>query len=149
MATCGNDLQSYIASMIQIYDKLSFLKMDVPQAELIHLFLRGLHPIFLPLQLYVVLPGNLPDTFEKVVEIVRKFAIKPPVYAQLSKLKTSGLSQSMFVAVSEQESVALIKDKPICKKFSMSGSCNYGDKCKFSHVTTNLQTTISPKATTN
>ena len=61
MATCGNDLQSYIASIIQIYDKHSFLKMDVPQAELIHLFLRGLHPIFLPLQLYVVLPGNLPQ----------------------------------------------------------------------------------------
>ena len=89
------------------------------------------------------------NTFEKVVEIVRKLAIKPPGNAQLSKPKTSGLSLSMFVAVSEQESVALIKDKPICKKFSMSGSCNYGDKCKLSHVTTNLQTTISPKAITN
>ena len=139
MSTNGNDLQTYISVLIQRRDKLLFLKAEIPEAELIHIFLRGLHSVFQPLQVYFAIPGNAPDTFDRTLDIVRRFAATPVVYGQLCKLKSPGLSQSMFPAIANEsvpnESINLSKDRPFCIKFAKTGTCNYGSKCKFQHVT--------------
>jgi hypothetical protein len=74
---CGNDLQTYISFIISRRNKLQFLNSEVPQNELIHIFIKGLSPIFQPLQVHFAIPGTLPDEFEKVVAIVRKFSAAP------------------------------------------------------------------------
>ena len=68
------------------------------EAELTSIFLKGLHPDFQPLQVHFAIPGTLPNKFEAVIEIVRKYAATPVVALELAKLKSSGLSQHMFPA---------------------------------------------------
>jgi len=57
----------------------------VTEQELVQIFLRGLVPVFQPLQVYFSIPGSLPETFEKAVEIIRKFSTTPAVSAELAK----------------------------------------------------------------
>lgn len=81
------DLQSYISFIFQRRDKLLFLEVKIPEEELIHVFLKGLHPVFQPLQVHFAIPGALPTTLDKAVEIARKFSASPIVHAELAKLK--------------------------------------------------------------
>lgn len=48
MASCGNDLQTFISGLKQKRDKLAFLKEKIDEKELTAIMLRGLHPIFQP-----------------------------------------------------------------------------------------------------
>ena len=42
----------------------------------------------------------------------------------------------MFLAMLEDhEAIALSKSKPYCRKILKTGTCIYGEKCKFQHVT--------------
>jgi histone deacetylase 1/2 len=132
---CNNDLQSYIAYIIQRRDKLLFLKVEVPDSEVAHIFLKGLPAIFQPLQVHFAIPGNKPQSFAALVDVVRKFASSPIVSAELAKLKSTGVTQNIFASVSRPSGVNSPKDKPFCHKFSKFGSCSYGDKCRFYHST--------------
>ena len=125
MTACNSDLQSYISYLVQRRDKLRFLEVKVPDVEMVHVFLKGLHPTFQPLQVYFAIPGALPDTFDKAVDIVRRFAATPVVHGELIKLKGASISQTVFAAVA--------KEKALCKKYATSGSCTFGDSCKFVH----------------
>ena len=136
MQNTGNDLQSYISFIIQRRDRLLFLGVKIPANELVHIFLKGLHNIFQPLQVYFAVPGSLPDSFDKAVEIVRKFAASPTVHVELNKLKSNGMSQNIFAAIS--------KEKQTCKRFATTGRCYYGERCRFSHTST----PSSPSSTT-
>jgi len=95
---CNSDLQTFIAYLLQRQKKLAVLGKPVDDEELISVFLKGLHPIFQPLQVHFAIPGTLPHVFEAVVEIVRKFSATPAVASDLAKLKSSGVSQHMFPA---------------------------------------------------
>jgi hypothetical protein len=50
---CGSDLQSYISFIAQRKDKLSFLGVPIPDAELVAVLLKGLVPAFQPLLKYL------------------------------------------------------------------------------------------------
>jgi hypothetical protein len=141
---CSNDLQTFVAYIIQRKDKLAFLKVQVPDEELAHIFLKGLPSVFQPVQVHFAIPGNKPGSFEGLVEVVRKFAASPIVSAELLKLKSAGLSQNVFSSVSNSarvnhnnnnSSTSREKDRPYCLKFSKSGTCSFGDRCKFYHST--------------
>jgi hypothetical protein len=126
---CGSDLQTWINYIIERANKLLFLKKEVPQEELVAIFLKGLHPVpFQQLQVFFAIPGQLPKTFESAVATTRKFASSPAVAMELAKLKSTGLSQSMFPMIGEPTSSAR------CRLFASSGQCRYGDQCKFKHV---------------
>jgi len=137
---CNNDLQTFIAYIIQRRDKLLFLKVEVPEEELVHILLKGLPSIFQPLQVHFSIPGNKPGAFTSVVELIRKFSASPIVSAELAKLKANGISQNVFTSVSR----ANYNNKPYCIKFSKTGSCSYGDRCKFFHANANLGHGTSP-----
>ena len=107
MQACSNDLQTYISFIMLRKDKLLFLGVEVPDDELVHVFLKGLHSVFQPLQVHFAVPGTIPNSFEKTIDIVRKYAASPTVHSELSKLKSAGLSQNMFAAIA--------KDKLFCK----------------------------------
>ena len=74
MVSCGNDFQTYIAYVCIRRDKLAFLKSAVADADLVAIFLRGLHIAFQPIQLHFAIPGNQPRTLELALDIVRRFA---------------------------------------------------------------------------
>ena len=86
-------------------DKLIFFKSPVAEADLVLIFIRGLHCVFSQLQLYFSIPGSTPDTLNKTV---------------FKKLKTTGLSQNLFPMVTNT------RGKAIYNNFSRTGSCNYG-----------------------
>jgi hypothetical protein len=144
---CNNDLQSFVAFLIQRRDKLAFLKVEVPDDEMVHIFLKGLPSIYQPLQVHFSIPGNKPQSFDSIIETVRKFSATPIVSAELSKLKSAGLSHNVFSSVSRNNNVnspsSNAKEKPFCIKFSKLGVCSYGDKCKFYHATSQ-QRTVAP-----
>lgn len=86
--------------MLERAGKLLFLKEEVPQEELVGIFLKGLHPVvFQQLQVFFACPNQMPKTFESVVSTTRKFANNSYVAAELAKLKSTGLSQNMFPMV--------------------------------------------------
>ena len=115
---CNNDLQSFIAYIIQRRDKLQFLKYKVPEDELIHVFLKGLPAIFQPLQVHFAIPGNTPNSFDALITLTRKFAGTPIVSAELAKLKSSGLSQNIFTTISRSpNSSSNAKEKPFWDLF--------------------------------
>jgi len=128
MQANGNDLQAYISFLIQRRNRLLFLEVDIPAGEMVHIFLKGLHSIFQPLQVHFAVPGTLPDTFDKAVEIVRKFAATPVVHGELNKLKSNGLSQNVFATISREK-------QQTCKRFATTGKCLFGNRCHFSHTT--------------
>lgn len=145
---CNNDLQSFIAFLIQRKDKLAFLKVDIPDGEMVHIFLKGLPSIFQPLQVHFSIPGNKPESFDSIVDTVRKFSATPIVSAELAKLKSAGISQNVFVSASRasnsvNSSSSAPKEKPYCIKFSKLGVCSYGDKCKFYH-SSQQRTSVGP-----
>jgi hypothetical protein len=129
---CNSDLQTYIAYILQREKKLAFHKKPVEDSELIGIFLKGLHPVFQPLQVHFAIPNTLPNKFEAVVEIVRKYSATPVVAAELAKLKSNGLSQHMFPAAAQPRS----DSKPLCRQFASKGSCRFGASCKFLHTST-------------
>ena len=87
MASNGNDLQMFISYLTSHRDSLSFLEVEIPDEELIAIFIKGLHPLFQPLQIHFAIPGTLPKKFNKVIEIARKFCLSPAVHGELSKIK--------------------------------------------------------------
>ena len=124
---CGGDLQSYISYIISRKDKLAFLRSEVPEAELIHIFLKGLTPVFSPIQVHFAIPGTMPDTFDKVVAIVRKFSTNPLVADQIARAKPTA---NVFISnTSRYVSRETGRERVLCKLFT----CSYGDKCRFSH----------------
>jgi hypothetical protein len=82
---CGSDLQVWISFMMERTKKLEFLEKPVEEEEQVAIFLKGLHPTpFQQLQVYFAIPGNLPETFDAAVSIVRKFAATPVIAAELA-----------------------------------------------------------------
>jgi hypothetical protein len=138
---CGCELQAWVNFIVERAGKLNFLKKPVEEAELVALFLKGLHPVFNQLQVYFAIPGSLPKTFEGAVAITRKFATNPTVAAELAKLHSSGMSQTMFSLTTEQQGVSapFQKSKQLCKLFASTGTCRYGARCKFVHTSTPAQ----------
>jgi hypothetical protein len=131
---CKNDLQTFISFLLSKRDKLAFLKSPVPDAELIHIFLKGLSPVFAPIQVHLAIPGTLPKDFESVVAIVRRFSSNPTVAAELAKSK--GASASVLLSNSMTNGSMAQRDpgKVIyCRLFASTGTCRFGEKCKFSH----------------
>lgn len=126
MPNTGNDLQSFIAYIKSKRDKVRYLEKEVKEADLVHIFIRGLHPVFAPLQVYYATPVGRPKTLDEAIAVDRNFACTPAVSVELGKLKAPGLSQSVF-SVTDQ-------DTPICKNFSLKGSCRFGADCKFKHI---------------
>jgi hypothetical protein len=89
MRDCDNDLQTYVSFIISKREKLSFLQCAVPEEEIIHLFIKGLSPVFQPIQVHFAIPGTMPTKFDQVVSIVRRFSTNPAVAAELSKSKNA------------------------------------------------------------
>src|SRR6185437_14181326 len=84
MVKDGNsDLQTYIVYLLERVKKLAFHKKAVDDEELISIFLKGLHPIFQPLQVHFAIPGTLSKKFDEVVAIVRRYSTTPVVAAKL------------------------------------------------------------------
>jgi len=118
MASCGNDLQSYIAFLKQRHEKLVFLKSSLAQKELVHLFLRPAPGLSM-----IEMADRQPDTLDSAIDLVRKYAGKPAVLAELTKLRAS-MPQSIFTSVP-----APTKEKQVCFRFAR-GKCDQGDKCR-------------------
>ena len=134
---CGCDLEAWVNFIVERASKLSFLKKPVEEAELVTLFLKGLHPVFNQLQVYFAIPGSLPKTFEGAVAITRKFATNPTVAAELAKLRSAGVSQTMFSLTTQDVATSSSqKSKQLCKLFASSGTCRFGARCKFVHSAT-------------
>jgi len=72
----------------------------VEDEELAAIFVRGLPPVFNQLKVVFAIPGQAPTSFDAAITSVRKFAADPTVAAELAKLKSNGLSQTMFPACS-------------------------------------------------
>ena len=71
----GNaDLQTYIAYLMQRQKKLAAHGKPVEDEEMISIFLKGLHPVYQPLQVHFAIPGTLPKRFDQVVDIVRRYS---------------------------------------------------------------------------
>jgi hypothetical protein len=107
---CCSDLQTWISFIVERSNKLAFLKKEVPQDELVAIFLKGLHPVFQQLQVYFSCPGQLSETLDKAIAITRRHAASPVVAAELAKLKSSGTSHNMFPLTQQQPQ----KSKTIC-----------------------------------
>jgi len=71
---------------------------------------------------------------DSAVRIVRKFAATPVIAMELAKLKSAGLSQSVFSVTAEVK--AQQPATQMCKLFSRTGQCRFGAKCKFMHTPT-------------
>lgn len=127
MAGCSSDLQSYISFIKQRYDKLSFLKAKIEEADVVNIFLKGLIPIFNPVLVHYAI-NPLPADLDAAILIVRNYAANPTVFAELTKAKSAGLSQNLFPAVTAN------KDRQLCKSFATKGNCSYGENCKFLHT---------------
>ena len=104
---------------------------------MISIFLKGLHPVFQPLQVHFSIPGNLPAKFDELVAIIRKFAATPTMAVELAKLKSGGLSQHMFsVGTPSPESTSSSASQTPCFHFAKKGACRFGTSCRFLHVPT-------------
>jgi hypothetical protein len=125
---CKSDLQTYISFIITRKDKLAFLKSEVPEHELIHIFLKGLSPVFNPIQVHFAIPGTLPKDFRDVVAIVRRFSNNPLVSAELARSR----AQPMLVSMAPTLHGNNARDT-VCKMFTQNGTCRFGTACKFSH----------------
>jgi hypothetical protein len=135
-----SDLQLYVSYIQQKQRRLHLYDKALPDEEIIQIFLKGLHPIFNPLQVHFAIPGTCPTTFNAVVETVRKFSCHPVLAPQLAKLKAAGISQHMFQAASTlcqpPAGNSGPPSKPICRQFARGYPCKFGDTCRFAHTTT-------------
>lgn len=116
MINTGNDLTSFVSFLKHRNEKLAFMNSALPEKEMIHLFVRGLHPVFQPFQVVFGLTGT-PTKFDDVVEAVRKFASTPAMHAELAKLKATQQPQNIFNATPN-------KEIGVCFKFA-TGKCNF------------------------
>lgn len=130
----GSDLQAWINFLVERAQKLNFLGHPVPEAELVAIFLKGLHSTFQQLQVYFAVPGQMPTMLETAIMIVRRFAATPVVAAELAKLQSTGLSQTAFSLAHQPQPQA--HSQQMCKLFARSGTCRFGVKCKFLHSPT-------------
>jgi hypothetical protein len=135
----GNDLQTYIAYLLERQNKLKFLGKPVEDEELAAIFLRGLHPVFNQLKVVFAIPGQEPKRFDVAVGVVRKFAADPTVAAEIAKLKSNGLSQNMFPVTTQPPPANNKYPQILCRQFSTTGACTYGNRCRFAHTTTPAQ----------
>ena len=92
----ASDLQTYIAYLHLRQKKLTAHGKPVEDEEMVGIFLKGLHPIYQPLQVQFALPGMTPKKFDGAVEIVRKYSATPAVAAE----QAGAVSQHMFPAAS-------------------------------------------------
>lgn len=145
MQSAGNDLQNWINYIVERASKLSFLGHPVPDAELVAIFLKGLHSTFQQLQVYFSVPGNMPTSLETAMSIVRKFAATPVVAAELAKLQATGLSQTVF-SLTHQPQTHAQPTTQMCKLFARNGHCRFGAKCKFVHAPTPALAASKPAA---
>ena len=129
----GNDLQLWISYLIERRDKLHFLKKPIEDAELVVLFLKGLPAVFQQLKVYFAIPNQLPRNFDAAITAVRKFASDPAVEMELNKLKSSGVSQTMF-HMQATPPAHQSTSRQRCIQFARNGSCRFGTRCKFSHT---------------
>jgi len=124
MQLAGGDLQGWINFVLERQNKLSFLGQALDEAQLTEIFLKGLNStVFRPLKVHFAVPGHKPRTLDEAIAVVRSFAADPSVAVELTKLKSTGLSQAFFQA--------------------RSGQCRYGIKCKFAHTPTPKLTKIA------
>jgi hypothetical protein len=126
----NNDLQTYIAYLVMRKNKLEAHGKKVDDGEMVAIFLRGLHPLYQPLQLHFAIPGQMPNTFDKAVHIVRRYSATPAVVSELAKLKTPSISQHMFTVTTD----ATPAEKPLCWQYANKGSCKFGTSCRFTHT---------------
>lgn len=145
----GNcDLQTYISYILLRRDKLKFLGVDIPNAEIAQVFLRGLPSVFQPLQLHYSIPGNAIDKFEDLVDTTRRFASTPVVVAELLRVKSaSGAPSPQSIMISTERDRQANpnkpnKQRPFCFQYS-KGSCSFGDKCRFYHGSANSASSSS------
>ena len=133
----GNDLQLWISYLVERRDKLHFLKKPIEESELVAIFLKGLPAVFQQLKVFFAIPGQLPRTFDIAITTTRKFASDPAVEHELSKLKSSGISQTMFPMQAAPNNTPSTTFKNIrCNLFARTGSCRFGTKCRFTHTPT-------------
>jgi hypothetical protein len=130
---CGQDLQTYISFISQRKDKLTFLGVPVPEGELVAIFLKGLSPAFQPLQVHFSIPGQVPDSFAKAVDILRRFAATPAMAAELARLKNATVAHSVFASLPRDITPSDNRPRATCLKFAKNGICSYGTRCRFSH----------------
>ena len=134
----NSDLQTYVVYLLERAKKLAAHKKAVDEEELIAVFLKGLHPLYQPLQVHFAIPGTLPKQFDEMLAIVRRYSTTPVVAAELAKLKSGGVSQSMFPITTTPQS-----SKAACRQFASKGTCRFGSSCKFLHVATPAATPAS------
>ena len=53
----NSDLQTYIAYLVQRMRKLAAHGKAVEEEEMVAIFLKGLHPVYQPLQVQFAIPG--------------------------------------------------------------------------------------------
>jgi hypothetical protein len=138
----NNDLQSFIAYVMLRKNKLAAHGKQVDESELVAIFLKGLHPVYQQLQVYFTIPGNMPNSFERAVHIVRRFSAQTVIALELAKLKTPSISTHMFPTTTP--STTPVNQKVRCHQFARFGNCRFGSNCKFQHVATPAQSTPSP-----
>ena len=86
------------------------------------------------------IPGQEPRSFDAAVGVVRKFASDPTVAAEIAKLKSNELSQNMFPVTTQPNATKY--PQILCRTFSTTGSCSYGNRCRFAHTSTPKQCTF-------
>ena len=135
MQKCGSDLQAYISYIQQRQRKLTFLKRPVPDDELVNIFVNGLHPILQPLKIHLRIVDVNKMKWDEAVAVVRTHCAGPEVAAELTKLKSAGLSQHMFSMTNQVAPVTTqtsSRPQP-CRNFAR-GRCTSGANCRFSHT---------------
>ena len=86
----------------------------------------------------------MPKSFDAAVGITRKFAANPAVAAELAKLKSAGVSQSMFPMVPQVPQGHKSTVAARCRLFASTGHCRFGNKCKFTHISTPAPGSVTP-----
>jgi hypothetical protein len=68
---------------MQRQKKLAAHGKPVEDEEMFSIFLKGLHPVYQPLQVHFAIPGTLPKRFDQVVDIVRRYSATPAAAVEL------------------------------------------------------------------
>ena len=117
--------RTYIVYILERAKKLAFHKKPVDDDELISsIFLKGLQPCV----------STCPSPFCDSWHLHALAAPAPAMAAELAKLKSAGVSQSMFPATMSPGTGSV--SKAPCRQFTSKGACRFGASCKFSHAAT-------------